>query len=122
MILADTSVWIDHLRDGDARLESALNSGSIMIHPFVIGEIALGYLRERKRILESLHELPKANVATDDEVLRMIDRAKLFCRGIGYIDAHLLAAARLSENATLWTRDRVLREAAQYLDLAHEGR
>lgn len=122
MILADTSVWIDHLRGGDGGLEYALMTGSILTHPFVIGEIALGHLRERKRILESLRELPLADVATDDEVLRMIDSAKLFGRGIGYVDAHLLAAARLSRNATLWTRDRLLREAAQHLGLAHEER
>jgi predicted nucleic acid-binding protein len=122
VILADTSVWIDHLRRVDGGLEYALTTGSILTHPFVIGEIALGNLRERSRILESLRELPMANVATDDEVLRMIDGTKLFGRGIGYVDAHLLAAARLSENATLWTRDRLLREAAQDLGIAHEAR
>jgi predicted nucleic acid-binding protein len=115
-------VWIDHLRRVDAGLEYALTAGSILTHPFVIGEIALGNLRERRRILESLRELPMAKVATDDEVLRMIDGIKLFGRGIGYVDAHLLAAARLSENATLWTRDRLLREAAQDLGIAHEAR
>ena len=121
MILADTSVWIDHLRKGDDGLEFALTAGSILTHPFVIGEIALGNLRSRKRLLETLGELPMAEVATDDEVLRLIDDAKLFGRGIGYIDAHLLAAARLSGNATLWTRDRLLREAAQGLGIAHEA-
>jgi predicted nucleic acid-binding protein len=122
VILADTSVWIDHLRSGDGGLDRALTAGSILAHPFVIGEIALGQLRERKRLIETLRALPMADVATDDEVLRMIDGAKLFGRGIGYVDAHLLAAARLSGNATLWTRDRLLREAAQDLGLAHEGR
>jgi predicted nucleic acid-binding protein len=119
VILADTSVWIDHLRAGDDGLENALMAGSIFTHPFVIGEIALGNLSERKRLLESLRELPMADVATDDEVLRMIDVAKLFGRGIGYVDAHLLTAARLSGHATLWTRDRLLREAAHDLGLAH---
>ena len=120
MILADTTVWIDHLRSGDARLEFALTAGSIVTHPFVIGEIALGNLRGRKLLLHGLRELPMADVATDDEVLQMIDGAKLFGRGIGYVDAHLLAAARLSRHTTLWTRDRLLRNAAQDLGLAYE--
>ena len=122
MILVDTSVWIDHLRGADRGLEHALLTGLILTHPFVIGEIALGQLRERTRLLENLHELPMAVVAADDEVLRLIDRANLFGRGIGYVDAHLLAAARLSGNAALWTRDRLLRDAAQHLGLAYAGR
>lgn len=122
MIIADTSVWIDHLRGGDGRLERALVAGSILIHPFVIGEIALGHLRQRKRILADLRELPMAAVAEDDEVLALIDRAKLFGRGVGYVDAHLLAATRLSASATLWTYDRPLRAAAQHLGLAYDER
>jgi hypothetical protein len=122
VILADTSVWVDHLRNGDDRLERALVAGSIMIHPFVIGEIALGHLHRRKRILEDLQALPMATVAADEEVLEFIDRAKLVARGIGYIDAHLLAAARLSGNVVLWTRERALRETAQGLGLAYQER
>ncbi len=122
MIIADTSVWIEHLRGGDGTLERALMAGSIMIHPFVIGEIALGHLRQRKRILEDLRELPLAVVAADDEVVGLIEQAKLFGRGIGYIDAHLLAATRLSGSAVLWTHDRPLREAAQHLGLAYDER
>jgi len=122
VILADTSVWIDHLRGGDGKLERALVAGSILIHPFVIGEISLGHLRQRKRILEDLRALPMAIVASDDEVVGLIDRAKLFGRGIGYIDAHLLAATRLSENAALWTYDGSLREAARHLGLAYDER
>ena len=122
MILADTSVWVDHLRGGDALFERALVAGSILIHPYVIGEIALGHLRRRKLILDGMSELPMATVAADEEVLNLIDREKLFGRGVGYIDAHLLAAARLSGNAALWTRDRQLREVAQALGLAHDER
>ncbi len=122
MIIADTSVWIDHFRRGDGKLERALMAGSILAHPFVIGEIALGHLRQRKRILDDLCELPMATVAADDEVLALIDETKLFGRGIGYIDAHLLAATRLSEDAALWTYDRRLHEAARHLDLAYDER
>jgi predicted nucleic acid-binding protein len=122
MIIADTSVWIDHLRGGSERLERALLAGSILIHPFVIGEIALGHLRQRKRVLEDLRELPMAMVAADDEVLGLIARENLFGRGIGYIDAHLLAATRLSGQAALWTYDGRLREAALHLGLAYDER
>jgi predicted nucleic acid-binding protein len=119
VILADTSVWVDHLRAGDHALRRALIAGEILMHPFVIGEVALGHLRRRRHILESLYELPKAGVATDTEVLYLIDQANLAGRGIGYIDAHLLAAARLSGNAALWTRDRTLRDAAEQLGVAY---
>jgi predicted nucleic acid-binding protein len=122
VIIADTSVWVDHLRGGGGKLERALVAGSILIHPFVIGEISLGHLRQRKRILEDLRALPMAAVAADDEVLGLIDQAKLFGRGVGYIDAHLLAATRLSGNSALWTYDRPLLEAAQYLGLAYDER
>lgn len=122
MILADTSVWIDHLRGRERAFASALVRGSILTHPYIIGEIALGHLHARKRILQSLHDLPLAAVATDDEVLRLIEQEKLFGRGVGYVDAHLLAAARLSGNVSLWTRDRLLRETAQHLGLAYEER
>jgi predicted nucleic acid-binding protein len=115
-------VWIDHLRAGDKRLASNLEAGQILIHPFVIGEIALGHLRSRSRILESLRELPMATVASEDEVMHLIDDEKLYGRGIGYIDAHLLASARLSGNAKVWTRDQILGRAAHDLGLASAER
>ncbi len=118
MILVDTSVWIDHLRLGDAALAELLAKGLTLTHPFVIGELALGSLRQRKVVLNALLGLPGASVADNDEVLAFIDREKLFAFGIGYVDAHLLAATRLTPNASLWTRDKRLATAAARLSLA----
>jgi predicted nucleic acid-binding protein len=108
VILVDTSVWIDHLRSGDDTLAALLTSGDVLTHPGVIGELALGNLRQRNEILGLLHGLPRATVATDSEVLTFIDRASLYGKGIGYIDAHLLAATALTADARLWTRDKRL--------------
>ena len=99
MILADTSVWIDHLRVGDAVLGDFLDRGGVLGHPFVTGELALGNLPQRGLVLSALRELPRATVATDEEMLHFIDRRALFGLGIGYVDAHLLAAVRLTEGA-----------------------
>lgn len=118
MILVDTSVWVDHLHKSDAVLSRLLEDGLVLVHPFVIGELALGNLRESKRILDAIQALPKAIVATDAEVLRFIDLSALAGRGIGYVDAHLLASLRLTEGAKIWTRDRRLNEAAGQLRLA----
>ena len=117
MILVDTSVWVDHLRGSDAVLAERLHAGRVLIHPFVIGELALGNLRQRDHILALLHELPRAMVATDDEVLRFINGNTLFGCGVGYVDIHLLASARLT-GCTLWTRDRRLQNLAVQLELA----
>lgn len=117
MILADTSVWVDHLRKADPALIGLLNGGQILCHPYILGEVALGHLRQRKVILSALQSLPQATVARDDEVLGMIDRWALFGRGIGYIDAHLLASTLLSPGASLWTRDQRLRKVAVALSL-----
>jgi predicted nucleic acid-binding protein len=118
VILVDTSVWVDHLRKGDAVLAGLLDDGLVLVHPFVIGELALGGLREPKRVLGALQELPAAIAATDAEVLGFIDFNALAGRGIGYVDAHLLASVRLTEGARIWTRDRRLDEVAAQLDLA----
>ncbi|HLI65595.1 MAG TPA: PIN domain-containing protein [Caulobacteraceae bacterium] len=117
MILADTSVWVEHLRVGDATLARRLADGLVLAHPFVIGELALGNLRRRATLLADLADLPAAEVATPGEVLAFVEREALGGRGIGYVDAHLLAAARLSA-ATLWTRHRRLHAVAQTLGLA----
>ena len=106
MILADTSVWVDHLRRSDSALRAALEANQICIHPMVIGELACGNLRNRT-ILVNLQLLPHATVATHDEALAMIEQHKLMGRGVGFVDVHLLASARLSK-ATLWTRDKRL--------------
>jgi predicted nucleic acid-binding protein len=118
LILVDTSVWADHLRAGDPALSDLLNAGSVLSHPFVIGELALGHLRRRNSVLELLSNLPRASIASDAEVLHFIGAAAIFGRGVGYIDAHLLAASRLTADARLWTRDKRLHAVAAALGLA----
>jgi predicted nucleic acid-binding protein len=118
VILADTSVWVDHLRAGNRALAELLDAGQVLAHPFVIGEIVLGRLRQRETILEALSQLPRTLVATDAEVLAFIDRYELFGLGIGYVDVHLLAAVRLTAGSQLWTRDQRLFDAARTLGLA----
>lgn len=121
MILADSSVWIDHLRDPDATLIDLLAADEMLIHPFVIGEMALGSIRNRRAVVAGLKELPFSEMADHDEVLTMIERHGLFGTGIGYVDAHLLAATLLTPGAKLWTRDRRLRAAANGLAIAADG-
>jgi len=111
MILVDTSIWVDHLRKGDARLKTFLGAGQVVIHPFVLGELALGNLRQRNAVLSSLRGLPHAVLARNEEVMDFIERHALAGLGIGFVDAHLLASARLT-SAFLWTRDKRLLAAA----------
>ena len=118
MILVDTSVWIDHLRTGSDTLRRLLDRGFVLGHPFVTGELALGNLRQRDLVLDALAALPQASLASDREVLHFVEQQALYGLGIGYVDAHLLAAARLTAGATLWTRDTRLRSVATRLDLA----
>lgn len=118
MILVDTSVWVDHLRAGDKALAALLEAGTVLAHPFVIGELALGNLRQREIVLDALSNLPQASVATDAEVLHFIDHHALFGRGVGYVDAHLLAAVRLTAGTELWTNDKRLHGVANQLRLA----
>lgn len=118
MILVDTSVWIDHLRSGEPSLAAALEGGRVMMHPFVLGELACGNLANRSEVLELLGDLPAAPTATDPEALDFIERRALMGRGIGYIDVHLLASIALSSDARLWTWDRRLATAATELELA----
>lgn len=118
MILVDTSVWVGHLQAGNERLTTLLNGGEVLGHPFVIGELALGNLQRRDPFLRAYRRLPRVAVARDDEVLRFIDGQALLGRGIGYVDAHLLAAARLTPGAKLWTHDRRLHAIATQLGLA----
>ena len=119
MILIDSSIWIEHLRRESATVSLLLSSRRILAHPFVIGELAVGNLRNRSQILNTLRDLPAAVVASDEEVLRFIDRYLLAGRGLGYIDVHLLAAARLS-HAGLWTTDKRLQASAELLSLSVE--
>ncbi|NHZ73828.1 MAG: PIN domain-containing protein [Nitrospirae bacterium] len=117
MILVDTSVWVTHLQQGNSRLATLLEEMKVLTHPFVIGELALGQLAQRVEILELLGNLPTAKLATHDEVLSMIDKRDLASSGIGWVDAHLLASALLSD-APLWSLDRRLAAAATRLELA----
>jgi len=116
MTLVDTSVWIDHLRVGNRMLRSLLENGEVVAHPFVVGELACGTLRNRKEILTLLQALPEAQVAEHEEVMLVVEREHLYSQGIGWIDAHLLASARLSR-AALWTLDRHLSKIASQLKL-----
>lgn len=116
MTLVDTSVWVDHLRRKNTRLESLLDGGLVLIHPFVIGELALGKMRRRPEILDLLAELPQAETAQHSEVLEFVERHGLAGGGIGWVDVHLLVSAALS-GVGVWTLDRRLATAAQRLSL-----
>jgi predicted nucleic acid-binding protein len=114
MVLVDTSVWVEHLRDGNIGLEMLLNEGNVVGHPFVIGELACGNLKNRSEILSLLWALPMAHHAEHDEVMELIEAHSLMGKGLGYIDMHLLASAMLTE-VPLWTLDRQLDQAASKL-------
>lgn len=118
MILVDSSVWVDHLRTGEPSLVELLNNSQVLIHPFVVGELACGNLKNRKVVLSLLQDLPTVPVATDEEVLFFIERHGLMGRGIGYVDAHLLAAVVLAGTERLWTRDKRLGAVAGAMRLA----
>ena len=111
MVLVDTSVWVDHLRRGNVGLDAPLSEGQVLCHPFIIGELACGNLKNRKDILSLLSTLSAVRTAEDDEVLQFIERHRLMGKGLGYIDAHLLASSFLS-HVPLWTLDRRLGDAA----------
>jgi len=114
MVLVDTSVWIDHLRIGDPTLSGLLDQGSVLSHPWIIGEIALGHLRDRADVLGLIGALPNAVVASDEEVRWLIEHEALAGTGIGYVDAQVLASARMTPGARIWTRDqRLARQAGR---------
>jgi len=118
VILVDTSVWIDHFSKGDDTLRHYLMNAEVLVHPMVIGELGMGNLRDRGKILGMLAELPQVLPASDAEVQGFVTAQNLFGIGIGYVDAHLLASVRLSPGSLLWTRDRRLAEAAASLGLS----
>jgi predicted nucleic acid-binding protein len=118
LIIPDTSIWVDHLRRGEPLLVNQLDKNCIATHGFVIGELACGNLRARQTIIALLQALPRIKTATDDEVLWFIERHQLMGKGVGYVDAHLLAATAMDGNAKLWTRDKRLYELAAQLSLA----
>jgi predicted nucleic acid-binding protein len=117
LILVDTSVWVDHLRVGDAQLADLLESNAVVMHPFVVGEIACGSLADRASTLDLLQHLPMAVVAQSGEVLGYIERHRLHGKGIGYVDVHLLASAALG-GSKFWTRDKRLLAVARKLGCA----
>jgi predicted nucleic acid-binding protein len=118
MILVDSSIWIDHLRVGEPALADLLNAGRVMTHPFVVGELACGNLKRRNEVLSLLQDLPAAPAATDEEVLFFIEKRGLMGKGIGYIDAHLLAAISMTGTGRLWTKDKRLVAVAGAIGLA----
>lgn len=117
MILADTSVWIEHLRAGVPALATELDAGSILMHPFILGELACGNLKHRHEVLSLCAQLPPAPVASDAEALGFIEQRDLMGRGIGYIDVHLLASVMLAGTARMWTFDKRLATVAGELQL-----
>lgn len=117
MILADTSVWVDHFRTGNAALARFLSDGAVVMHPFVSGELACGSLPNREAALADLLALPQTAVATHHEILRFISDRRLWARGLGLVDVHLLASALLS-TCRLWTLDKRLAVAASELGVA----
>ena len=117
MLLPDTSVWIDHLRTGSQRLADYLNEGGVLCHPFIIGELACGNIKNRAKIIGMLESLPSVKVAEHDEVLQFISKHKLQGKGIGWIDCHLLASTFLA-NCKIWTLDRPLLKMAKALNIS----
>ena len=118
MVLVDTSIWVTHLREGNARLKTLLTNGEVVCHPFIIGELACGNIKNRTEILSSLHALPTAAVAKHEEVLHVIESHHLMARGLGFIDVHLLASALLTR-VPLWTADKHLRAASTDLNITY---
>jgi predicted nucleic acid-binding protein len=120
LILADTSVWIDHLRSDDKEMRSQLNRDQIVIHPFIVAELALGSIKNRRQTLGLLDLLPQVRVAQLREVRNMIEARYLYNAGIGLTDAHLIASVFINASTRLWTRDKRLRKVAEQLRI-HAG-
>jgi predicted nucleic acid-binding protein len=119
MVLVDTSVWVSHLRARNSRLVSLLEEAEVACHPFVIGELACGNINNRRNILALLQALPVTPVITQDEFLHFVQAHKLSGKGLGFVDVHLLASARLAR-MPVWTEDGKLNASAQQLDLSHD--
>jgi predicted nucleic acid-binding protein len=120
MILVDTSIWVDHLNETNPHLEELLNLGLVRTHPFVVGEIALGKLRKRSRLLSGLNGLEAATLVSDADVVVAIGALALDGAGIGYVDAHLLLSTRL-DDLKLWTRDKRLAAQAERLGVQYRA-
>ncbi len=122
MILVDTSIWIDHLHHSQPRLVALLSENQVLVHPMVVGELALGSLADRANVLTLLAHLPQASRATDAEVLAFINAQHLASRGLSLVDVHLLASARLTPGTHLWTGDKRLHSIATALGVGFEER
>ena len=118
MILVDTSVWVEHFRSGSIGLDAVLHNGHVACHPFIIGELACGNLRNRTPILSLLQDLPTCIRALDEEVMPFIEEHRLMSKGLSYIDIHLLMSARLT-GLSLWTLDKRLHETAAAIPWNH---
>lgn len=116
MVLADTSVWISHLRDGNPQLEELLNAGDVMCHPLIIGELACGNMKNRDEIFSLLHFLPTVEMSDHDEILQFIENNRLMGKGVGIIDVHLLASAVLTD-VPIWTLDKKLERLSAELSV-----
>jgi len=116
VVLVDTSIWVAHLRHGGIGLETLLHSGRVVCHPFIVGELACGNLRNRSEIISLLQRLPEAIRAEHEEVMQFIEHHRLMGKGLGYIDMHLLTSAKLI-GVTLWTLDKRLNETGVKLGL-----
>lgn len=119
MILADTSVWVDHLRAGNRRLADLLSSSAVCCHPMVTGELACGNLRHRKEIISLLHAQPTLDHVTDDEILFFIEKHHVHGKGLGLVDMHLLSSCQLA-GARLWTLDKRLKQASSRIGVGFE--
>jgi len=117
LILADTSVWVDHLRFGDKDMRELLNRGQIVIHPFVVAELALGSIKDRAKTLALLDLLPQARIAQLNELRLTIEARRLYSAGIGFTDAHLIASVLIDSPTLLWARDKKLRKVAENLGI-----
>lgn len=118
MVLVDTSVWVSHFREGNVELADLLNNGKVLCHPFIVGELACGNLKDRAVILSYLELLPMSIVAEHEEVLSFIENNRLIGKGLGYVDVHLIASAVLT-GVSVWTLDKKLAQAAHNLHIKH---
>ena len=118
MLLVDTSIWIDYLRQGDSELAQRVSEGQIVMHGMVLGELAVGNFRQRQLLLKRWRSLPFITTATDSQVLDFLENYQLMGRGIGWIDLHLLTAVSLADETSLWTRDKRLKTIADDLGFA----
>jgi predicted nucleic acid-binding protein len=120
MVLVDTSVWVSHLRDGNTEMATLLNNGTVLCHPLIVGELACGNLKDRAVILSFLQLLPMSIEAEHEEVLSFVENSRLMGRGIGYVDAQLVASALLT-GVPIWTLDKKLIQVAEGLHIKYKN-